>query len=373
MTSSRSISHRAARTLAVFAASALAIASQPGASAQPQPEQEVEEFPPWLLETPTISPSLATHVFPTPVLRVRIHAIATADDDGSNMDPQLTAKNVAISIAAAAVYFEPAGIDLQFDPAKDFEIRKSNLLNRDCTLAANARSLPATVMPTCDKTLHSAERKRVAELYPTKSVLIFRHLQGFCYSSGPTAKSCPAKTVGWTLSKATGGYSSSGSPFSVVGPQSGGGAYLAHELGHQFDLRHTFGIVPAPANPADTDPAHLFRAYADVIRHYVEVEHHSVENGLHVFDNDAPTVIDTPPDARGGLFTARHLDACGDTATIDIPVTFANGTTFTYKYAPDRHNIMSYFSCGPYEHFSFSQIDQMRAALMTGNKKAVLQ
>lgn len=288
---------------------------------------------------------------PTPVIHVRMHAIVTANDDGSE-PADATPEGIVKAVKATNAYFEPVGIQFDFDPRADLEYRRSTLLNYDCVLVAGR---DRTGKPRCDSNPNAAERTAVATSYPRQMVVWFR-------SFNNNVKYDAASGF-WKPSRATGGFSGANLPFVVVGPKTGGGTFLAHEIGHYLHLLHTFR-GGAPNVPAA----------AEMIRRYVEEGGHPVEQGLAVFDGDSSNVSDTPPDAAGSIYISVGLDKCGPTNDIPIPVTFSNGARRVYTLSPNRHNIMSYFKDCHFSHdFSPQQIARMREALLFGNRRSVAQ
>jgi hypothetical protein len=286
---------------------------------------------------------------PSPVIHVRMHAIVTSNDDGSEA-AEATPEGIVKAVQTTNAYYEAAGIVFEFDPRTDFEYRRGTLLNYDCTVVAG-RGRGGS--PKCDGGPSSSERSALAAAYPQRMVVIFR-------SFNNNVKYDEASGY-WRPGRATGGFSGAKMPFVVAGPGSGGGTFLAHEIGHYFHLEHPFRKAPDMAGAVE------------MIRKYVEEGGHPVEEGLEAFDGDGRTVGDTPPDAAGSIYKSVGLDPCGPTNDLPISVTFSSGARFVYKLSPNRHNIMSYFkNCHLHHDFSPQQIARMREALLRGNRRNVV-
>ncbi len=65
--------------------------------------------------------------------RLRLHAVRTANNDGSQA-ATITPEEIPILVEQANVVFCSAGIEFRFDPVRDFERRNDTLLNNHFTL-----------------------------------------------------------------------------------------------------------------------------------------------------------------------------------------------------------------------------------------------
>jgi hypothetical protein len=247
-----------------------------------------------------------------PIHHVRIHAVLTAEDDGT-FKATATGAQIAAAVEHANETWDGAGLVFDFDPATDIETRNSALLRGDCT-----PTLDPAAPDACDEAPNVEERERVAldDAHDGKITVYFR-------------------------SGASGAHSSRAAHYVVMG---GGdpGRTLAHELGHYLWNSHTFGPTPATLEEA-----------AERIKDYVEgtdgYSSHPKGEGLNVFDGDRNNgdATDTPPDPGAGLWEAIKGDKCApapDGATHPLTVTFSDNSEKTYTLAPDRSNVMSYFN-----------------------------
>ena len=292
------------------------------------------------------------------VYEIRLHAIRTADDDGSHAATILPEEVTRLVDAANRVY-EDAGIRFRFDPDTDFETRRDTLLNQDRIVrgdpaAFRSREAP----PPSDEAVVAAARERVALGMPGRLVVFFRYGTTLAYDE---------RRGRWSVGPATGGFSSAEDEFVAMWRGMPEPNLLAHEIGHYLHNRHTFGLRPRTVAEAAT-----------LIRDYVENRGHPVQDGLNVFDHDAVVagVTDTPPDAGDDLFASATGDRCGPAVeSIEIPVTFADGTSATYRLKPERGNIMSYFKdcAGFRHHLSPQQAARARASLETGNRRHLIE
>jgi hypothetical protein len=290
-----------------------------------------------------------------PIHTIRIHAIRTANDDGTEA-ATIRPSEIARLVRVTNEIYAPAGIRFAFDAAADFETRCDTRLNQDLVVLRDpALCRRPEVPPPTDEGAIVAARTRAAARFPDRLVVFFRYGTKLMFD---------AQAGHWVAGPASGGFSSADDPFVVMWQAMPEANLLAHEIGHYLHNRHTFG--PRPRTIAEA---------AALIREYVEQGGRPREAGLRVFDYDADSVSDTPPDAGDEIFAAAGKDRCGVAeAWIEIPVTFSDGTTRTYRLQPDRGNIMSYFKdCAGFgHHLSPGQIARARAALETGNRRGLI-
>jgi hypothetical protein len=260
-----------------------------------------------------------------PQYQIRIQVVLAADDDGAN-GATVTAAQIKARLDVANGVFASANVSFVFDEATDLLQVDSTLLNREFTILdpPDVDGDKWSQEPTADSKSHDDARTRLARLFPGKLVIFFRKRNKFEQENGV-----------WKLVGAGG--SSGWGGFLVNMPASGGdGNLLAHELGHYLQIRHSHrGGIKTVAEAAQA------------IKKYVEDNDKPVGEGLDALDSDRVWVRDTPADVSSSIFTNQGLDPCGPTEHIPIPVTFSNNTSRVYTLAPDRSNVMSYFTNCP--------------------------
>jgi hypothetical protein len=303
---------------------------------------------------------------PQPIYRLRIHAIRTANNDGSNA-ATITTNDVQLLVDQANVVYHSAGIEFVFDPVQDFETRNSTLLNQDFTSTANGANytIDGTPPPTPPEEAapHAAERIRVANLYPGKIVFFFRWGSKWVYDTN---------VHHYVLQPATGGSSSWAGAYVNMTRRMPEKNLLAHEVGHYLHNRHPFVSGIETVTEA-----------ADVIRDYLAT--HDADEGLDALDGDRNFVLDTPADVGQTIFNnaAPPIPQCQDNAQLVIPISYIRpdptplsepAGTLSYILKPDKHNIMSYFKgCHELGHWlSSDQIQRTRDGLDDGNRHRLI-
>ena len=293
--------------------------------------------------------------------QIRIQAIATANDDGSQ-GSSVTASALTTPIQEANVIFAAAGVEFLYDPAKDFMSVNNTVLNNTHTILGDLKEFTDPHHePPLTKDPNTKARTNLADRYPQKLVVYFSFGTQLYFNTG----------LGhWDTQARTDGSSGWDGPYVSLDHNLPSGTSLAHELGHYFQLSHPFA-----SNPQNKEEA------AQTIHDYVVVDGHPREDGLDVFDGDRYSVGDTPPDARGTIIAKENpsisdvnLAACGPIGTVHIPVGFDDGTkqhpqhhTKHYALTPDRSLVMSYFKgCSGPKKFSPDQVTRIRKGLETG-------
>jgi hypothetical protein len=294
-----------------------------------------------------------------PVLRVRIHAIRTANTNGTEA-ATITREQVKKLVDQANLVWWPSGIEFQFDPAEDFEHRNNTALNQDSSHAGfNANLTNESWDPgTSDTSGNKAARAAVGNEFPNKIVCFFRY--GTRYTWDAAAKR-------WTRGPATGGFSGSQAMYVAMPKSLPEKNLLAHEVGHYLTLPHTHGTN--------------FESVAQArkaIKDWVDVHGKTTQTALDALNGDLASITDTPPDAGGRIFVNHHGEGANCAANypvIMIDVKFNSGYAAYYKLQPDKLNVMSYFKgCHALglHRLSPKQIERARAALLTGNRQPLL-
>jgi len=299
------------------------------------------------------------------VYTVHILAIRTADKDGKR-PADINADQVRQWVDKANQIFAPAYIQFKLDPIPD-----------------PWDPLPNTVINNFDASGAALEEaNRVASQFPDKLVVFFRH--GYVIVLEPdtgqdtgtsttedettTTTTTPTTTQVRHDDWHTGnGYSDKGLKFvampgfehtgTIIGLTHLGTSgipdwngvqniwLLSHEIGHYLNLQHTF-----PGNNCEDIET---RAKASG---YI-ASHGGLPSAL-----DGDGLSDTPPDPCKDLYINQLWDPCVGHDSVTITGVTSDGMSFSYDFAPDRHNRMSYFDCDPMG-FTPMQIDKMREAL----------
>ncbi|UCG26009.1 MAG: hypothetical protein JSW55_08515 [Chloroflexota bacterium] len=277
------------------------------------------------------------YVWPYPgvVHNIRITAIRTANDDGSE-PATISPEDISTYIEKANDAFSRTGVHFLFDPCSDIipgpesnDVLKSTLLNRD-----HASDLTL-------KTKTMMARNRFADKYPDSLVIFFRggsddiniHFSGW---------------VGRVV---------------VMGGVKDVDYMLAHEVGHYLHLVHTFG--PNPQDWLLDLPDSRGEKQLSVTNQIMKQLAAGVPatKVLDVFDGDLSLVIDTPPDPRGTVFAKLYGSKCLGTLLV-------SEGKHDFVLAPDRSNLMSYYfdECGP-QRLSQQQSLRVREAIEQGSRR----
>ena len=277
-----------------------------------------------------------------PKYRIRVQAIALADDDGSHA-PDVTANQIKTRLEGVNTIYASANIEFLFDEQGDFFKMKSTLHNRDFTVLEepNVDGGKWDHLPETDEATHKEARNELAKQFPGRVVMLIHHREEFAEAGNL-----------WSIVFNDGG-SSGGTQFFIEMSEGLSANDIAHELGHYLQLPHTFNTGIETVSAA-----------ASKIRKYVEDEGHEKKDGLDALDGDRAVIMDTPADVASSIWKNEGLNKCGSVSQINIPVKFSDGSERDYTLEPDRGNILSYFkSCSGTKTFSPQQIRRMRDAL----------
>lgn len=293
---------------------------------------------------------------PTPVYKVRLHVIRTADNDGSRAATLNPASFQNLVQQVNNIYWT-AGVEFEFDPTTDFEHIDSTMLNHKYTVVDDLSQYtdPNVAPPetATNSTWNTAFRRAMADLHRGKIVLFFSWGSKLVFDEG----------LGhWVYSHATGGSSSGAGRWVNMPRNTGDRAFVAHELGHYLKVPHPFRKTPTLAEVQER------------IRKHVDDDGYPKNEGLNSLDGDRAYVLDTPADPSTvfwrDVVNGGTGDACGPVGSYQFPVNFADSTEW-YTLAPDRNNVMSYFkSCyvlGP-RRFSSQQVERIRDGLENLNR-----
>lgn len=260
-------------------------------------------------------------------------------------------------------FFAAGSLSFTFDPALDYAVIDSTLLDRDWQVIDPASlGNPQAAPPALDTAPYHAERQRVARAYRGKVVVYISRGSDLAYDANSGVWTVVER--GFHYSSALGDYVATSAAYwrPPLMPPGIDPNTLAHELGHYLHNVHTMFSMPKTVAEA-----------ANVLRQTVDAWGWNPNDAPAVFDADLPFVADTPPDPGPDLFAAANGDACSVTGFVDVPVTFSSGVSRTYRLQPDRENLMSYFKgCPGNHHFSRAQFDIMRCALEHGNRRHLL-
>lgn len=288
----------------------------------------------------------APDAVPTPIYHMRIRAVLTANNDGSKA-ATITPAQIKATVDTANLMWKNAGVVFDFDPATDIVKVNNTVYNNDCTVSGT----------TCDKFPNSQARESYAlsslrDGAPSGTGWAGGRITVF-YRYGGDELTCSSGVC--TNAESNWNFSSRAGHYVVMMRRDINKHILAHEFGHYFWNKHTFGTEPATVSDA-----------AAKIRAYVAAGN-SKDNGLKVFDGDGDESTDTPPDAGTAIWGSKRCDAA--TTQINIPVTFPDGTSRTYALKPDRRNLMSYFKCDNLGYVvSQGQINRVRSAVASWNR-----
>lgn len=307
----------------------------------------------------------------SPVLKVRIQAILTANSDGS--DPgTITPAQIRQLVDQANRVWWSSGIEFLFDPEKDVRRINNTLVHLRNPLEEfeKNRTNPEWDTGSVDTSANHNARSYVAYEIRDKLVVFFAKSFGFAWDEAKNE---------WYM-KPAGGFSGYDLEYVFMPNGMPEKNLLAHELGHYLHLPHPF------VSEINEVPILTVSDATQAIRNWVEKQGHAPKQGPLVFDGDnrvrfpgsVVDIKDTPPDPDGQIFNNTYgAGAKCDEAydTVEVPVTFSNGKQVVYDLTPDRLNIMSYYkgchNLGTH-HVTDGQIAASRNALINGNRLHLL-
>ncbi len=293
-------------------------------------------------------PPIATQGARSPQYTIRIHAIRTANDDGTE-ETVITPDQVRQWVQKTNVVLTAAsaGIALEFDA-------RSN----GPDWGGLVRSTRLNHMGNNDS-VATAEANKVAAKYPGKLVFFFRYAAGSGANQNRGNGFASASTdfialPAFDQTTVTSNIDAGGTITTTEKPAQNIWQ-MAHDLGHYFGLGHTFpgnndGLTDTPARAAQ----------------YIR------DNGGTREALDGDGIADTPAEAGTTYFAKQGWALCSGHDSYTITGTKTNGQAFSYTYSPARNNIMSYFACEPMG-FTAGQVRAMRAALTTTRKHLIEQ
>jgi hypothetical protein len=285
---------------------------------------------------------------------LRIVAILTANDDGSQAASPAPAAIVK-SVELANQVYNPHGINFLFDPATDMYRFNDDLLNRDCKRLDHQvytdKNVDPASNPALDGNLYNDRRNEVARRFPGRITIFFTAGSRYRWEEAEGR---------WVYGPRTFSWSNGFDEFVTMAGWHVGNEVVAHELGHYLHLHHTFGFQPEN-----------FDAAVTLIRKFVDEEKGAKDAVPGLFDWDS--VTDTPPDPGPAVFK----NPCDpQEASVNIPVTFADGSAQVFTFTPDRENIMNYWdkTCrGGLPRITAGQSDRVYGALHAGNRKHLIE
>jgi len=310
--------------------------------------------------------AMAALVRETPILKVRIHAILTANSDGT--DPvTISPQQIKQLVDQTNRVWWSSGIEFLFDPEKDVEMRNNTLLHQKLSLEEyeGIKNDPNRDPNKMDASQYHEARTQAALEIRGKLVVFFSNSIKFKWDETDKV---------WNVLPA-GGFSGYNLEYVFMPKGMPEKNLLAHEIGHYLHLPHPFVSEIETVDDA-----------RQAIRDWVEKQSHPAKQGLLVFDADnrvrSPDsyvdIKDTPPDPDGQIFNSAYgagAKCSPSYKTVQVDVLFSNGYQAMYTLEPDRLNIMSYYkgchNLGTH-HVSAGQIAVSRNALTNGNRMHLL-
>ena len=303
-------------------------------------------------------PATATIAKAETTYHLRVHAVLTANDDGSKA-ATITPEQVQNQIDNANDIWAGAHVVFDFDPADDIFTVNQTSLNNDCTIKYFINPLQRI----CSKRISATARDAYAlnPIHDGAIVTFFR--------SGDSTITC-ADFFTCTNDAPSKAYSSRAGHFVVMFKgDPGNDALWAHEVGHYLWNTHTFRSSP---DCGGLTGAECLALAEEAIHNYVDTKGNPKSTALLVFDGNTGEGDDTPPDPGRRFWSGMKGSKCATgpgSGTQSVTVDFDDGSSQTYSIAPDRTNVMSYFHCSALGFTSSSdQQDRVRAALEDWNR-----
>ncbi len=280
--------------------------------------------------------------------RVRIHAVKCTNTDGSKA-ARITPAEVQKWVDKANEVYAAAGVQFDFDPQTDWEVRASDVLNR-LDLCSNHAT-----QQSCDAS------KTLATFYaasqPCKIMVYFR----WGNTAGPVSNGFSSPTAkyvampGFRDTTTTRYYQDPS--HQLHGQTVQGIKLLAHELGHYLGLPHSFNGM---SYTGFTDP-HL------AVISYMQTYNKKTLNDM---DGDRHRVYDTPPDFHAKYYVMKGWNPADLFQEIRI---YSRILNIDFTVNPDRHNVMSYFGiCNNYIRLSPDQQREVREWLHEPHRAKLL-
>ncbi len=137
-------------------------------------------------------------------------------------------------------------------------------------------------------------------------------------------------------------------------------SFFAHELGHYMGIPHPFAAPNYESVPAGKPEQAIINALKA-----------NGTTSFDLFDNDANVkfVFDTPPDVGTGYYNGKGLNPADPSADV-VVVSPADGIDL--RFSPDRHNVMSYFSCDEFAKITPDQARRVRQHLHSAGRRHLL-
>lgn len=325
-------------------------------------------------EIPTFDPkTMIARERVSPVLKVRIQAVLTADPEGS-YPATITPAQIKQLVDQANRVWWSSGIEFLFDPEKDVTTRSNVLVHHRVPLDdfEQNKANPDWDVDDVDASANHNARTYVALEIPEKLVVFFAHSFGYVWDEAAQE---------WYLRPA-GGFSGYDLEYVFMPNGMPEKNLLAHEIGHYLHLPHPFVTYENESEAIIT-----VEDASQAIKDWVENQGHAPKQGPLVFDADSQVrfpsshvdIKDTPPDPDGQIFNSTYESGAKcmeDYDTIVVPVLYSNGKQVVYELKPDRLNVMSYYkgchNLGTH-HVSDGQIAASRNALINGNRLHLLR
>lgn len=277
-------------------------------------------------------------------LRIRVHAVRCADDNGGRA-AAVTPANVVDWVAKANEVYARAGVQFEFDPGQDFVERRDTTLNR-----LMRKSDADDVLKQQWYAAAKEAATKYAKARPDRLVVFFRygHLPTKPVGNGFSSHEAPYVGMpGWTDDGAVVFRLADGDTYA---PKASSNLKLfSHEVGHYLGIPHPFtGPELGKAKDAAGADALLAARYL------------AAGSTIRAFDADGDNdVHDTPPDIDTDWWRLHGRNPADPDAIVEFSV---NGSKA--RFSPDRHNVMSYKNCDDGYTITRDQARRVREHLM---------